>query len=319
MMQAPPDKGRVVQIHCFTVVVLIALAAGRLAYIATCPMPLRDHHDHLAWTMPALAIGAYYTFIRFNPVIAAVFNGFGLVGIGLTGSFGASVVTVYTGRQLPFTDQTLAAADHFIGFDWLTLLKLFDRFPQLDLILQLAYQSIFPQIALIVVTLALTRQTERLYRFLTATNLALLTTCIVAVFFPALGPYELLGLTAADHPNIGLITGTKMTEPILWMRTALFTDPVPAFGVGLISFPSFHAATAAIYMWATWRTPFIRWVSLALNALMLIATPIHGSHYLVDLFGGIAVAAASIAATAWMFGRVGYRRQPALSAAKSMA
>jgi membrane-associated phospholipid phosphatase len=146
-----------------------------------------------------------------------------------------------------------------------------------------------------------------------------LATCIVSVFFPALGPYELLGLTAADHPNIGLITGTRMTEPILWMRTALFTDPVPSFGVGLISFPSFHTATAAIYTWVVWRTPIIRRISLALNALMLIATPIHGSHYLVDLFAGFAVAAASIAVTAWMFGRVGQRRQPALSTAESAA
>jgi len=74
MTQAPPEKGRVVQIHCFTVVAFIALAAGRLAYVATCPIPLRYHYDHLLWTMPALAIGAYYTFIRFHPTIAALFN-----------------------------------------------------------------------------------------------------------------------------------------------------------------------------------------------------------------------------------------------------
>jgi hypothetical protein len=319
MTQAPPDKGRVIEIHRPTVVLFVALAAVRLAYIAACPTPLREHFDHLVWTVPALAIGAYYTFIRFHPIIAALFNGFGLVGIGFTGSILASILTVYTGRQLPFTDQILAAADHFIGFDWLTLLKLFDRFPQFDLILRFAYQSIFAQIALIVVTLALTRQTERLYRFLTVTNLALLTTCIVSVFFPALGPYELLGLTAADHPNISLISAARTTDTILWLRAATFTDPVPSFALGLIWFPSFHAATAAIYTWATWRTPIIRWISLALNALMLIATPIHGSHYLVDLFAGFAVAAASIAVTAWMFGRIGQRRQPALSTAESAA
>ncbi len=282
MTQAPPEKGRVVQIHCFTVVAFIALAAGRLAYVATCPIPLRGHYDHLLWTMPALAIGAYYTFIRFHPTIAALFNGLGLVGIGIIGGMLASVVTVHTGRQFPLTDQTLAAADRFIYFDWLTVLKLFDRFPQLDALLKGAYQSIHVQIILILVALALTQQLERLYRFLMATNMALLITCVVAVFLPALGPYELLNLTAADHPNISVITGAKMTEPILWIRAGVFGDPGPTIEIGLISFPSFHAATAAIYMWATWRTPIIRWISLALNTLMLIATPIHGSHYLVD-------------------------------------
>jgi len=157
----------------------------------------------------------------------------------------ASVVTVHTGRQFPLTDQTLAAADRFIYFDWLTVLKLFDRFPQLDALLKGAYQSIHVQIILILVALALTQQLERLYRFLMATNMALLITCVVAVFLPALGPYELLNLTAADHPNISVITGAKMTEPILWIRAGVFGDPGPTIEVGLISFPSFHAATAA--------------------------------------------------------------------------
>jgi hypothetical protein len=52
---------------------------------------------------------------------------------------------------------------------------------------------------------------------------------------------------------------------------------------------------------------------------MLIATPIHGSHYLVDLFAGVAVAAAATAATVWMFGHIGERLNPQFAAAKSDA
>jgi hypothetical protein len=319
MTQAPPDKDRVVELHRFAIILFVVLAVARLGYIAACPTPLRENFGHLALTVPALAIGAYYTFIRFHPIIAALFNGFGLLGIGFTGSILASILTVYTGRQFPFTDQALAAADHFIGFDWLTWLKAFERFPQFDAILRSAYQSINAQIILIILVLAFTRQLERLYRFLAATNIALVTTCIVSVFFPALGPYELLGLTAADHPHIDLISAARTTDAILWLRTATFADPVPSFALGLIWFPSFHAAAAAIYIWATWRTPIIRWISIALNALMLIATPIHGSHYMVDVFAGLAVAAAAVAVTTWMFSRIGNRRQPALSTAESAA
>jgi membrane-associated phospholipid phosphatase len=100
---------------------------------------------------------------------------------------------------------------------------------------------------------------------------------------------------------------------------AAFTDPTPSFAVGLISFPSFHSATAAIYAWATWRTPVVRWIGLALNLLMLIATPIHGSHYLVDVLAGLAVAVAAVAGTAWMFGRIRPARAPALAVAGSPA
>ena len=319
MTPVDSDKDRFAAIHRFTVLLFVALAAGRWVYIATSPVPLRDNFDYLLWTVPALAIGAYYTFLRFHPIVAGLFNGIGLVGIGFTGSVLASVLTVYTGRHFPFTDGPLAAADRFIGFDWLALMKLFDRYPQFDPILQAAYQSIIPQLMLILLVLALTGQAERLYRFLTATNVALLVTCIVTVFFPARGPYELYGLSAADHPHIALFSAGKTIEAILWLRTAAFTDPVPSFSLGLIWFPSFHAATAAIYTWATWRTPIIRWISVALNALMLIATPIHGDHYLVDVFAGLAAAAIAIAATAWMFSMVGQKWQPALSAAESAA
>jgi hypothetical protein len=54
-----------------------------------------------------------------------------------------------------------------------------------------------------------------------------------------------------------------------------------------------------------------------LNTMMLIATPIHGSHYLVDLLAGVAVAAT--AATVWMFGRIGERLNPQFAAARSDA
>jgi PAP2 superfamily len=112
----------------------------------------------------------------------------------------------------------------------------------------------------------------------------------IAVFFPALGPYDFLHLSPADHPHIDLITSAKMTDPILWLRAAIFTDPAPPFTVGLISFPSFHSSVAAIYAWAAWRTPVVRWFALGLNAMILIATPVHGSYHLVDVFAGIAVA-----------------------------
>jgi len=47
--------------------------------------------------------------------------------------------------------------------------------------------------------------------------------------------------------------------------------------------------------WRSFLVPLavrrLRWVALALNAAMLIATPAYGSHYLVDVFAGVAIAA----------------------------
>jgi membrane-associated phospholipid phosphatase len=45
-----------------------------------------------------------------------------------------------------------------------------------------------------------------------------------------------------------------------------------------------------ILMAAFWPVPIARWVSAVANSLMLAATPIDGSHYLVDVLAGVAVA-----------------------------
>lgn len=319
MTPAHDDIGRLRVIHRFTVLLFAAIAAARVAFVAWCHTPLQESYAYLWLSLPMLAVGAYATFIRPNPKIAALFNGLGLFLLATIGSGLTSALTVYAGRSFPLADGTLEAADRLLGFDWPALLKLHDSHPYVDWVVSGAYKTIFSQIAVIITILALTGQAERLYRFLVAANIALVATCIIAVFFPALGPYEFLHLSPADHPHIDLITSDKMTAPILWLRAATLTDPIPEFTVGLISFPSFHSTTAAIYMWSTWRTPVLRWISLGLNAMMLIATPIQGSHYLVDVIAGIAMAAAAVGATTWVFGRIARTPQPALSRAEAAA
>jgi len=78
----------------------------------------------------------------------------------------------------------------------------------------------------------------------------------------------------------------------------------------LVTFPSFHTATAMLLLLAFRGVPYMRWVSLALNGLMLIAIPIEGSHYLVDVIAGIAVALLAWAAAAAAVNAVTSRRLP---------
>ncbi len=47
--------------------------------------------------------------------------------------------------------------------------------------------------------------------------------------------------------------------------------------------------------WYAWPLKFLRWPALALNTLVLVATPIQGGHHVVDVLAGFAVAAAGIA------------------------
>ena len=65
---------------------------------------------------------------------------------------------------------------------------------------------------------------------------------------------------------------------------------------GIITFPSLHAALAVIIVAALWPLRMARWVCVLINAAMLAATPIEGSHYLADVLAGLVVAAVSLAA-----------------------
>jgi membrane-associated phospholipid phosphatase len=66
---------------------------------------------------------------------------------------------------------------------------------------------------------------------------------------------------------------------------------------GIVSFPSFHAALATIYLYAA-RHRLWAFIPFALlDTLMLASTPPIGGHYLTDVIGGIAVALVAIGVT----------------------
>ncbi len=63
---------------------------------------------------------------------------------------------------------------------------------------------------------------------------------------------------------------------------------------GVVTFPSFHTASAVFLIYVARRSPWTLCVSAPLNLTMIVATPLGGGHYLVDLLAGAAVAAACI-------------------------
>jgi membrane-associated phospholipid phosphatase len=153
----------------------------------------------------------------------------------------------------------------------------------------------------IVAALILTRQTERAYALIGMMAGALTVTSAAAVLLPALGPYTYFQIAVGDFSNMSLIPQTEWTVPIEWLRAAAFHTEIPPIKIGMISFPSYHAATAILFVWAAWRTPGFRWIALAINAAMLLATPVCGAHYFADVLAGVAVAVIVIATMSWAF------------------
>lgn len=78
--------------------------------------------------LPLLVTGLAFAFIWFRPFVATPFIGLGLIGVANFHATEVSALVVHTGRHIPFADEALLAADRILGFDWLEMLGLFDRY-----------------------------------------------------------------------------------------------------------------------------------------------------------------------------------------------
>ncbi len=184
----------------------------------------------------------------------------------------------------PLTDATLARWDAALGIDWRVLWQGQSSLPALaQIALSAAYDSGLPQILAVVLYLGFSGRGDRLHDFMNRYAAVTLLVILLSAPIPAAGAFKHFGLgPAAD----------------LWHFEALRdgslrTLSLPAMQ-GLVSMPSLHAAMAVLLAHALFATP-LRWPALVLNALMLMATPVLGGHYLVDVIAGIAVAAAVLA------------------------
>ncbi len=65
--------------------------------------------------------------------------------------------------------------------------------------------------------------------------------------------------------------------------------------MGILTFPSVHAAVAMLCAWAMWPIRPLRYPFLLLNILMTVSAVSHAGHYLADIIAGIGIAAATIA------------------------
>jgi hypothetical protein len=210
-----------------------------------------------------------------------------------------SISYIAAAADFPLQDARLFAADQAVGFDFRAMLHYVNDRTWLIQILAFGYNAISWEIWLIVVALPLVGYTRRTAEYLSAWLLALGITCGITIVVPAIGVYQMLGSAASDFPNIvpqGYLD--TLAEVPLLRDGALRTLDLSHL-LGVVTFPSFHAATAVLYGWALWPVRWARPFNLALNGVMLVATPMCGGHYLMDALAGVTVAVGAICAAGY--------------------
>ncbi len=228
----------------------------------------------------ALAIGRYTARPRLAAGATAFLQMtlFTLLGVVLAYALAANAGQLW--------DARLATADRAIGFDWPVVLALLDTCPPLIWLLGLAYHSLTLQMIVVIVALSGMGKFDTLRTMVCAAILSGFVTILVSGLTPAMGNLFDPSRYAHLWPSIawleqGLISGLRDGSLRVLDLTML---------MGIVSFPSFHATLAAIFIWAFGAMPGVALPGRVWAMLTIVATPVFGGHYGVDVIMGLVLA-----------------------------
>ncbi len=213
----------------------------------------------------------------------------------------------------PLADPWLAAADKAIGFDWIALYRAIAGYPVLTMLSALAYSAIFAIPFVLFIALGMTGQAARAHRFMLAYGLVILVSVALFALAPAIDPIAYYGVETAGYAPITHTHGAMLAG----LRDGTITEVRLGELAGMISFPSVHAASAILFVWAVGGIRVVTPVVAVLSTAMLAATPIEGNHYLIDLIAGAVAAVVAARVSGWaVWTRVRFalpsRRRPLL-------
>jgi hypothetical protein len=206
---------------------------------------------------------------------------------------------VAASANFPLQDRALDAIDHALGLDWMSYFNFIYSHHALLFLSVLAYSMIGWPVFGVPIVLGITRHFRRLQEFTLAFAIALIVTTTISMAVPALGTYDLLHFM--PDPNI-YTPGSYLEQlrDLPLVRNGSLRELDCLSLTGIVTFPSFHAAAAALYLWALWPVRWFRPVAVVANIAMLLATPLGGGHYFIDVFAGIAVSAVAVAAARYI-------------------
>ncbi|MGX1419724.1 membrane-associated phospholipid phosphatase [Bradyrhizobium elkanii] len=202
----------------------------------------------------------------------------------------------------PLVDAQLLRADQLMGYDWRTYAGLFAGSDMMARIVTEAYNSIFLLPHLVILVLAVTGRIQTLEKFILAAIISLTITIAVFALLPATTAWTHLHVSdteVSSFRNLPL-TSEGWIDDLIRIRDGSLRSLRNFHGQGLIAFPSFHCTAALILIWACWNVRWLRIPMTLANLAMILATPIVGGHYVVDLIGGLVVTIVSVILAGWL-------------------
>jgi hypothetical protein len=199
----------------------------------------------------------------------------------------------------PRIDALLAGIDAQMGFSWPALMGFAARHVGLTAVLRLIYLSVMPQTAFLILLLGWKERVADLYGFCLALSIGAIITVCAWTAFPSFGAFSVFDLPPQVASRLGLaLNGDYGHQLIAMLKSGPGRISVREMR-GLVGFPSYHTVQALTLAWYARNVSYARWPAIVLNAIVLVAVPVHGGHHLVDMIGGAAVTFAAIAIATW--------------------
>ncbi|MEO7410331.1 MAG: phosphatase PAP2 family protein [Sphingomicrobium sp.] len=281
-----------------------AAAWGSIALLSVCvivaqwlaPMPIAARSlQSLAIASAALGGAAYFyrnVRIRENFAVMCI----ALMQVLLFSALGSILSYLLTRGGGALWDSTFTNWDRAFGLDWLGFVRAVDQHGWLVAALRLAYASLIPQIITLILVLGFTDRLEKLRGVMLGAILCGTICVLGSVFFPAVSNYVHLGLTAADFRHVDPWAGYIHLADFNGLRDGTMSQLDLSKMQGIITFPSYHAGLSAVTLWGFWTSGvrLLKWTGTIVALGTIVATPVDGGHYFVDVLAGIAIAIVSI-------------------------
>jgi membrane-associated phospholipid phosphatase len=234
----------------------------------------------------------FYTYIRPKPEIAAMM--IALLQMLIFSSFGAALSYMVGAHGGAYWDKEFRAWDAALGFDWLEYIQWVNTYPALGKLYHIAYISLIPQMVLLIIALGFSGRIHTLRIAVFAAIMTGFVTVLLSGIMPGMSNFIALGLSQTDYPNLNPAAAVVHFADLEALRSGALRHIALNRLEGIITFPSYHAGLATVFAWAYLKAPIVRWPGFFLSVLTILATPIDGAHYLVDVLGGMTLAGLSI-------------------------
>jgi membrane-associated phospholipid phosphatase len=235
----------------------------------------------------------------------------GTVAAMAPGSMLFSYTAIAASAPFPTIDAKLAAIDAAMGFDWITALAFVGKSPFITSVLEFFYHKTIIGLLYVLLFLWVAGRYDRLIEYFWLFTLCAFAANVISIFLPAAGAFVL-------HAPGDEIRGAVPASSGVWhlahfnaLRDGTFSVFDPYMAEGLITFPSFHTASAVLIALALRGYGLITAVASVVAALIVASTVPIGGHHLIDVVAGTALVFVLLPLVQWIVAASFRTRQPA--------